>query len=171
MPSTYTRISAHTEKTRTRYTMVQVITTKPIYSEAVYMVNRYLMQDNELKTLMGGEFVIEPLVALGTGDRPLVPYIRYASIPAMGPIWATRTDMVRYYVGHRTYAEAGKILERLQSLLIIDDSKEPLLPITDNRFRIQSIEFLGGINPSGPDQDEGVIERGISIALIYTVLS
>lgn len=165
--SAWTRVSSSLRKTNSISHSLAVILDKPLFNEAVYMLNEYIMSDSTMKQLMGGDFVIEPIVAFGSEEKPLVPYIRYTSIPAIGPIWTVRTDIVRYYVGHRTYAEAGKLLERLQELLIVDDSGE-ILPFKSDKFRVQSIDFLGGINPSGPDQESGVIERGLSIALIYT---
>lgn len=144
---------------------------KDDFTEAVYILNDYLMSDAGLKQLMGGEFNIFPLVADGPSPtKASTPYIRYSSLPALGPIWQVRTEVVRYYVGDKSYKNLGRIVERLEELLIVDDSTAPF-PLKNQKFKIQSIEFLGGTNPTGPDQEEGVMERGINIALIYTVLS
>ncbi len=133
-------------------------------SEAVQVVNKYLMDDTDMKALMGGDFNIYPLVASET------PYIRYVWLPVNSGLLYLREDIVRYYVGHTDIKKLGEITEKIKELLIIDDSYPGTLPLSGGRFFIQSIQFLGGNPPSGPDQDNGVVEANINFALIYTII-
>jgi hypothetical protein len=165
------KVSALRQRTYSIAHGVDTKVAKDDFTEAVYIVNDYLRKDATLKALMGGEFQINPMVAEGPSPtKASVPYIRYIVLPATGQIWTIRTDVVRYYVGDKSFKLLGKILNRLQELLIVDDSKPPF-PMKSDKFKIHSIEYLGGTNPTGPDQEEGVIERGLNIAIIYTVVS
>jgi hypothetical protein len=164
------KVSALRKRTSTKSYSVEVKVNKPDFTEAVYILNDYLMSDAQLKNLMGGPFVIQPMVIDAPSGGPSTPYIRYVSLPAIGPIWRVRADIVRYYIGSKSYKESGKIQERLKELLIVDDSLPPF-PLKNDKFKIQSIDFLGGTAPTGPDQEEGVMERGVNVAIIYTVLS
>jgi hypothetical protein len=164
------RIGALAQKTDTASYTIESKIHQDDFTEAAYLVNDYLKGDSSLKILMGGDFNIFPEVADGPAGAPSYPYIRYSILPAIGQIWRIRTDVVRYYVGEKSFKTGGEILGRLQELLIIDDADLPF-PMKNGKFKIHSIEFLGGSNPSGPDQEEGIIERGLNIAIIYTVLS
>lgn len=165
------RISALKRKTISVTHGVEAITKTSDWSEAVYLVNEYVRADQVLKDIIGEDFNIFPLVAEGPTDtQKSYPYIRYSSLPVLGQIWHIHTDVIRYYVGDKDYKRLGKILTRMKDILVIDDSTNPF-PIKGGRFKIHSIEFLGGTNPSGPDQEEGIIERGLNIAIIYTVVS
>jgi len=173
MTTSFTRVSAVRQKTQTKtYELeVRVKDSDTIYSEAVFLVNDYLKSDSTLKQIMGNGFNIFPNVA----DEPIdgvksFPYIRYMAVPGIGPIWRVRTDIIRYYVGDDNFMRAGKVMQRLIELFNIEESDDPL-PINNGKWKVQSLAFLGGTQPTLPDQDNGVMERGVNVAMIYTQIS
>lgn len=155
-------------KSTTVSNSVSVLLKSSTVTEAVYIINEYIRSDPELRSILG-DFNIFPLVAEGPRDTDKsYPYIRYISVPVVAPLWQLQADFVRYYIGDKDYLRLAKITQRLRELLTIDDSTNPI-PMKKGRFRIQSIDFLGGSNPTGPDQEEGMIERNLSITIIYNI--
>ena len=143
-------------------------------SEAVYLLNDYLKNDDVLKSYFyPKQLNLYPMIADEPLDgEPSYPYIRYRTVPSQGTFWKIRMDFVTYYVGDKSYAKSGKIMQRLWELCNIDDSllNNPL-PLKDEKFKIQSVMFVSGNAPIGPSQDNGIIERGITFAMVYVVLS
>ncbi len=135
-------------------------------SEAVQVLNSYIASDPVLQGYFGGKVNIFPIVAEPYGEV-MTPYIRYTHMPVTYNPWYIRSDIVRYYVGDKSVKRIGQILDRLYELLVVDDSTIGPLPIESSPFSIRSIEFLGGTNPTGPDQENGVIERGHDFLIIY----
>lgn len=139
--------------------------------EAIYLLNDYIKQDATIQNLFSPLTVnIYPIIA----DEPVdgttsYPYIRYRTVPSQGTHYRVRMDFVTYYIGDKSYATTGKIMERMWEILNMDDANSPI-PIKDDKFKIHSSMFVSGTAPTGPDQENGVIERGITFAVVYTVL-
>jgi len=160
------------QKTLTTSTSIETRLGTTDYTEAVYILNNYIKEDAKLQTLLGGVFNIYPVVAEEpVGDTPSYPYIRYTTIPGVGPFWQVRTDIVRYMVGDTSYKRQGQILQRLIELTNIEESESPMATLKNDKYRIKSLLFLGGTNTTGPDQDNGLFERGINAEMIYLVIS
>lgn len=162
------RVSAVKKKTQTLAVGLETRVVHNAYTEAVFLLNDYLKRDTTLKSIMGDGFNIFPNVA----DEPIdgtnsFPYIRYIAIPGIGPFWRVRTDIIRYYVGDNSFVRAGRIMQRLIELINIEES-DSSLPLKSSKWKVQSLNFLGGTQPTIPDQDNGVMERGINVAIIYT---
>lgn len=142
--------------------------------EAIYLLNDYIKADSGLKTLFAPKKVNTfPVIA----DEPLkneksYPYIRYRVIPGQGSNFRINMDMVQYIVGDPSFAKAGKILQRLREILNMDNSPSAgLLPLKDDKFKIQSVMFVSGLAPTGPDQENGVMERGATFSVTYVTRS
>lgn len=165
------RVSVVKQKTSTRSYAIETRLIQNQYSEAVFLVNDYLKQDNTLQSFLGEDFNIFPNVAEEpTNGNKSYPYIRYIIVPGIGPFWRVRTDIIRYYVGDNSFLRAGKILQRLIELINIEES-DSSLPLKTDIWKVQSLNFLGGTQPTPPDQDNGVVERGINVAIIYTQIN
>jgi hypothetical protein len=142
-------------------------------SEAVYLLNDYIKADSVLQNLfMPKSLNIYPVIADEPLDgEPSIPYIRYRTVPSQGSNFRIKMDFVTYYIGDKNYAKAGKIMQRLWEICNMDDSIKNPLPFVDEKFKISSCMFVSGNAPTGPTQENGVIERGITFAIVYTVLS
>lgn len=143
-------------------------------SEAVYLLNDYIKNDEALKTMFSPKQLnLYPMIADEPLDgEPSFPYIRYRTVPSQGTFYKIRMDFVTYYIGDKNYAKAGKIMQRVWELCNMDDSVlNNQLPLRDDKFKVSSVMFVSGNAPNGPSQENGMIERGITFALVYTVLS
>lgn len=142
-------------------------------SEAVYLLNDYIKSDSQMISLfMPKSLNIYPMIADEPLDgEPSYPYIRYRTVPSQGTNFRIRMDFVTYYIGDKSYARSGKIMQRLWELCNMDDSIVNPLPMADTKFKISSSMFVSGGAPTGPTQENGVIERSITFAIVYTVLS
>lgn len=142
-------------------------------SEAVYLLNDYIKADPILKDIWAPRKVnIFPMIAdEPIGGQKSYPYIRYRTVPSQGSTFRIRVDFVTYYVGDNNYFRTGQVFERLWEICNMDDAPGMgPLPIKNRKFKIQSVMFVSGSAPNGPDQENGIIERGITFAVTYTVL-
>lgn len=145
-------------------------------TEAVYLVNDYIKADTVLQDIFAPKTInIFPIVAdEPTSAENSFPYIRYVTVPIVfsSTNWRVRKDVVQYIVGDTSFEKVGKIVERLYDLLNTDDNLDIAhLPLKDENYKIMSVMVTTGTNTAGPDQEEGVIERGLNVLIIYTKLS
>lgn len=165
------RIQAGRQKTQTKSFQVTTRVEQETVAEAVYLLNDYIKADSTLQGLLGTDFNIYPLIA----DEPSsgsasYPYLRYTVIPGLGPFWRVRTDIVRYMVGDVQFQRAGQVVQRLMEIINVEES-HPSLPLRSSKYKVQSLNVIGGVPPTTPDQENGVMERGLSVAMIYTEIS
>lgn len=146
----------------------------PNYSEAVYAVNDYLLNNPELAAL---------LKYAGTGLKPIFPaqepreandpYIRYiVRTTADRDMWFTYTGEVTYFVYSASIPLAGKIISKIGDLLgRQDESALEMQSWFQSRggtnWIFHSAEYIASISPNATTQEGGKHRSSITIRIKY----